>query len=77
MKRLTWNQARLEELIIGNLDAAKVREALAHCIRLLNLDVEFSKEEASSVLDAMCEEPGTIGIASRFAKVRFVLMPDD
>ncbi len=77
MKRLTWNQARIEALIVGRLDASKVRDAVAHAIRLLNLDTEFSKEEASKVLDAMCNEPGTMGIAARFAKVRFVLMPDD
>jgi hypothetical protein len=77
MKRSTWNQARLEALIIGNLDAAKVSDALANSIRRLNLDETFSKEEASDVLDGMCSEPGTIGIAARFAKVRLVLMPDD
>ncbi|HVJ20249.1 MAG TPA: hypothetical protein VM686_32765 [Polyangiaceae bacterium] len=77
MKRATWNQARLEALIVGNLDAAKVSDAVANGIRRLNLDVTFTKEEASDVLDAMCNEPGTIGIAARFAKVRLVLMPDD
>ncbi len=77
MKRLTWNQARLEELLSGSLDATKVRDAIAHGIRRLNLDEEFSKEEASSVLDAMCDEPGAIGIAARFAKVRLVLTPED
>jgi hypothetical protein len=76
MKRSTWNQARLEELIT-TLDPAMVREAVAHGIRRLNLELEFSKEDASQVLDIMCAEPGAMGIAARFAKVRLVLMPDD
>jgi hypothetical protein len=77
MKQLPWTQARLETLITGNLDAVKVRDALARSVRRLNLDDHFSKEDAGDVLDAMCDEPGTIGIAARFAKVRLVLTPDD
>jgi hypothetical protein len=77
MKRATWNQARLEELVGGNLDAAKVRDALARSIRTLNLPESFSKDDAGDVLDVMCSEAGTLGVAARFAKVRLVLLPDE
>lgn len=77
MSRTSWNQPRLEELLAGKLDQAKVREALARTIRKLHLGPDFTKEDASNVLDLLCGEAGALGVAARFAKVRLVLMLDD
>lgn len=77
MADTSWNSDRLEELIGNHVEAAKLRPVLVKAIRKRRLGETFSKTDAGELLDDLSQEPGVLGVAARFAKVRLVLMLDE
>lgn len=66
-----WSRDRLLPLLGGSPQSATLLDAAIGALKL-NPSV-LSQKEALLVLEHLCNDPGLVGVAARFAKARVLL----
>ena len=62
--------------LFPSVDRGEVERAIAAAMQQLKVTSdELSATQLVAVLEAMTSNPGPVGVAARFAKVRVLLMP--